>query len=476
MPNEQPRLALMVFGTRGDHQPYVPVCRELSERGIKVQAWVLGEKNVAFMKSFGIETVPAPDIPDLEEMLKSNPDLREIMADGSVFTFLKAVGKFMTEHNYTMIMHEWFMKQAAQFRPHSVAYHPLLISTAYAIYEKYKIPVCQACLFPRAPTREWAPLYLTSTGVNLPFGWNLSLHRFILNATNKQTPETIKIRSDDGLPPLTVDDLWDLFFDPRMPTVCGWSSLVAPPPADWPASINLCGYWTLSSDEQVKAFKPSAELERFLKAGSAPAYLGWGSMLPASPEKTARFAVEVAKGAGVRAVVLGGWANISSDSLPAGELQTYAKENMFFSSEALPHEWLFPQCSCCVHHGGAGTTGAVLRSGVPSIITPVMTDQFYWATRINSLKVGEGFSTQLNKINPAALSAAIKECTSNEEIKKNAKDLGEKLRKEKPGHLLAADVLEENCKDSADGTWATLVAPSKTSLSLFACCTSPAFS
>jgi len=149
---------------------------------------------------------------------------------------------------------------------------------------------------------------------------------------------------------------------------------------------------------------------------------------------------------------------------------------MFFSSEALPHEWLFPQCSCCVHHGGAGTTGAVLRSGVPSIITPVMTDQFYWATRINSLNVGKGFSTQLNKIDAAALSAAIKECTSNVEIKKNAKDLGEKLRREKPGHLLAADVLAENCKDSADGTWATLVAPSKTSLSLFACCKSPAFS
>lgn len=31
-----------------------------------------------------------------------------------------------------------------------------------------------------------------------------------------------------------------------------------------------------------------------------------------------------------------------------------------------PHAWLFPRCSCVVHHGGLGTTEATLRAGIPS--------------------------------------------------------------------------------------------------------------
>jgi hypothetical protein len=35
------------------------------------------------------------------------------------------------------------------------------------------------------------------------------------------------------------------------------------------------------------------------------------------------------------------------------------------SCEFAPHEWLFPRVVCAVHHGGAGTTGAAFRAGVP---------------------------------------------------------------------------------------------------------------
>ena len=45
------------------------------------------------------------------------------------------------------------------------------------------------------------------------------------------------------------------------------------------------------------------------------------------------------------------------------------------------HQWLFPRCSCVVHHGGLGTTQAALRAGVPSVITPVFGDQFHNAPR-----------------------------------------------------------------------------------------------
>ena len=52
------------------------------------------------------------------------------------------------------------------------------------------------------------------------------------------------------------------------------------------------------------------------------------------------------------------------------------------------HDVLFPRVAAVVHHGGAGTTAAAARAGVPQVITPMFGDQFYWATRIVELGVG----------------------------------------------------------------------------------------
>lgn len=41
-----------------------------------------------------------------------------------------------------------------------------------------------------------------------------------------------------------------------------------------------------------------------------------------------------------------------------------------------------------VHHGGAGTTYAALRAGVPSVAVPFGVDQPYHAERIHALGVG----------------------------------------------------------------------------------------
>lgn len=43
-----------------------------------------------------------------------------------------------------------------------------------------------------------------------------------------------------------------------------------------------------------------------------------------------------------------------------------------------PHDWLFRQVSCVIHHGGAGTTAAGLALGRPTIIVPFFGDQQFW--------------------------------------------------------------------------------------------------
>jgi len=52
------------------------------------------------------------------------------------------------------------------------------------------------------------------------------------------------------------------------------------------------------------------------------------------------------------------------------------------------HAAIFPACRAVVHHGGAGTTAAGMRAGVPTLILWVTADQPIWAAQVKRLKVG----------------------------------------------------------------------------------------
>jgi sterol 3beta-glucosyltransferase len=41
-----------------------------------------------------------------------------------------------------------------------------------------------------------------------------------------------------------------------------------------------------------------------------------------------------------------------------------------FMAEFVPHSWLFSRAACVIHHGGAGTTAATFKAGVPSVVVP----------------------------------------------------------------------------------------------------------
>lgn len=204
--------------------------------------------------------------------------------------------------------------------------------------------------------------------------------------------------------------------------------------------------------EATKSFGESkSEITAFIKNGNKkPVYLGWGSMISKSAEHMALFAVKALKEINQRGIILGGWANIGMEALEKvtddSSIIEYARKNVLFVDKA-PHEWLFPQVACTVHHGGAGTTTVALRSGKGMVITPVFVDQFDHAHFVNELGVGVGFSKQLQKITPSELASAITKVISDPNITEKAKEVGEIVLAEDGARTLVEKV-EDYWKDT----------------------------
>jgi UDP:flavonoid glycosyltransferase YjiC (YdhE family) len=77
------------------------------------------------------------------------------------------------------------------------------------------------------------------------------------------------------------------------------------------------------------------------------------------------------------------------------------------------HSKVFPACRAVVHHGGAGTTAAGVRAGVPTVVLWVSADQPVWAAQINRMKVGvaQRFSrTSARSLTKALRTALSPEC------------------------------------------------------------------
>ena len=129
--------------------------------------------------------------------------------------------------------------------------------------------------------------------------------------------------------------------------------------------------------------------------------------------------IEAVRLSNQRAVLLGGWASIHEGDLP----------DHIYAIESAPHDWLFPQIAAVVHHGGAGTTAAGLRAGVPSVVVPFFADQPYWGWRIHSLGVGPKPILQ-KKLTAQSLANAITLAVTDKDMQHRAALLGEKIRSE----------------------------------------------
>jgi UDP:flavonoid glycosyltransferase YjiC (YdhE family) len=392
------RIALAVEGTRGDVHPMLALGTSLAERGHDVLVCAppdFAEETEA--RGLGFRAVGAPVRPYLER--------RAAALLRGPWSALREAERYLEE------------SLPAQFAalPAAVEGANLIVAAglqfaAGSLAELWRIPYRYVAYCPALfPSAEHPPFVLPPQ--RFPRGVNRMLwHVFLAFQERQIRPRMDAARARLGLPRL--ESAFRHLVGER-PILAADADL-APRPAD--ASVPIVQVPCLHPAAPAQAALPP-KLEAFLDQGSAPVYLGFGSMPdPDSAATTARVLRAVER-LGCRALLSAGWAGLGAEGLPEGVL----------AIGAMDHMALFPRVAAVVHHGGAGTTTTAARAGVPQVVVPHVLDQFYWGERVRVLGLGPP-PLPRRRLEVGTLAATLAEVIGNEIVAERAADLGARLR------------------------------------------------
>ena len=300
----------------------------------------------------------------------------------------------------------------------AVVYNPLGM-VGHHVGEKLGVPTFLAALQPIMPTRHF-PSVLAPVNLRLGGRYNHVSHLATEQAFwQPWRREFNRVRRDLlDLPPLPLSGIGPQLRRQRTPHLYGFSRAVVPPPADWPTWAHVTGYWFPAAR---KIWRVPPQLEEFLAAGAAPVCVGFSSLRPAEPRRLTQTVVAALRGAGRRGVLLVGWGAL--------ELQPGLHGSDIYVAGAVPHEYLFERAAAVVHPGGAGTSAAALRAGVPSVVVPGFSDQFFWAHRLQQIGVAPP-PLKWRELTPQRLASAIDTAVSSEAIRDAVRAAGARVRSE----------------------------------------------
>ncbi|HBE80598.1 MAG TPA: hypothetical protein DDW65_22860 [Firmicutes bacterium] len=395
--------SIITIGSQGDIEPFIALGRRLQRdgHGVRIAAFRQFEP---YIKAEGFEYAPlAGDAVEVIRLL--------IGEQVSPFQYFRNLEKLLDP-----IKEQFLADIQAACNGADVLLYSLLGSVAWHVADKMGLPCFRVLFFPADPTGEFPAM----TAPELPLGaaynkltfWGGDL--LWSHVTRKLLNKWRTTMGLGKIPPFCFP--YRYLHGHPVPTLYPFSSLVAPKPADWDENRYICGYWFRESRTN---WQPDQKLIDFLSAGSKPIYVGFGSMVGGSFEQLLDIVIASLRITKQRAVLSIGWGNLAGRLLP---------EDIYLTGFA-PHEWLFSRVAAVIHHGGAGTTAAGLRAGLPAVVVPFGGDQPYWGNRVYQLGVGpEPISRK--KLNARNLAAAISQAVGNPAIIREARELGRKLQLE----------------------------------------------
>ncbi len=404
------RITIITIGSYGDMHPYVALGLGLQAAGHNVCLATHADFK-PFICSRGLDFFPIEGEPTL--MLKTEAGRAWLDSGNNPILFFRRLSRVVEPYLEQSIIDCWDACRNAE----AVVLSQLAICTAYPVVESLEIPRFMAYLQPITPTNIFpcpffpaAPTWLPISGYYNRLTYFLSvqaLWKLVRPSANKVRQEIL------NLLPLPSQWLGKRLRQQDIHFLYGYSPSVLPRPADWNDWNHVTGYWFL---DHPPDWQPPAELVDFLASGPPPIYVGFGSMNNRNPEEVTEMVLKALTRSRQRGVLLTGWGGLSQSDLP----------DEVFKIDSVPHDWLFPQMAAVVHHGGAGTTVAGLRAGIPSIIIPFFAEQPFWGQRVAELGVGP--KPILRKhLSEELLAAAIHTAISDESMHKQAQALGKRI-------------------------------------------------
>jgi vancomycin aglycone glucosyltransferase len=388
------RALLSSVGTRGDVQPIVALGLSLRALGHVVRLCV-PPNFVEWVRGLGFEAAPvgvemrAPGTITPEQMRRLREARPDLIADQ-----FDAVGAAADGCDVILgaNAHQYAARSIAELR--GVPY-------VTALYAPVSIPSLD-----HAPPPAAGETWVAGNAATHAQRWTDNLR-----AWNDRALERVnRNRSRLGLAP--IDDVlrYNMTDHPWLAA----DAALAPVPATPGMEVFETGAWVLEDSTPLRR-----ELEEFLVAGEPPIYIGFGSM-PAR-DGLSRTVVDAARAVGRRVILSRGWAELSLvddaiDCIAVGDVS---------------HRALFPRVAAVVHHGGAGTTATAARAGVPQVVSPMFSDQFYWAHRVCALGVGAA----VHPLSTDGLATALREALEPA-VDRRARSLTQQLRSD--GAMVAA--------------------------------------
>jgi len=403
-------ITILTYGSRGDLQPFLALAVALQKAGHTITLAAPGRFSL-MAGEYPIRFVPlAGDPAEISKRINA--------AGGNVYRMVNAI------RDYVLTIAPQVVEQVERaLSGADLLVHSFLFTTGgHTLARHLGIPDISIQTFPMfAPTGDYPNVAFPELGrAGNYFSHWLSTQMFWYGGNSGF--KRIQPLLPDSFPSKLY---WPFAGDKPRPLLIACSPSVIPASKDWPIFAHMTGYFFVDDEH----YEPPIALARFLEDGAPPVCVTFGSMINQQAESARQMMLETLLSRQERVVLLTGWDRAGTDR---------SSQQILFLDEA-PHAWLLPRCKAVIHHGGAGTTAAGLRAGIPNLVIAHTADQPFWGRRVHAIGAGPR-PIPIRKLNRANLNKALDEL-EKPEIIKAARAIGVKIQAEN-GLKTAIELIE----------------------------------